>query len=167
MKKFVISSYMKNQKAAATRVLDQHLRKMIPNAAMMLRVPRDMKIEIAPIRSRGTLGVFNSNRNSIKIDSRKHHTFFDIIDTLMHEMIHAEQWHTGKLGWDSKLRMKLWNGEVWKKKGTTHNTYKTLPWEVEAFSRSKALAEQVLYTYQERTGISRARLDSFFQTEKS
>ena len=163
MKKLEVSRYLKN---ASTDFAQTHLKKMIPIAAGLLKVPRDMTIAIAPIRAKDINGQYLAAEKIVQLDTRKGRDFFSIIDTLMHEMVHAEQYHTGKM--ESKICKKqrkwvrLWDGAVWSKKGTTYSCYRKLPWEVEAFARSAGLAEQVFYEYQRRTGLSMTQLNDRF-----
>jgi hypothetical protein len=69
-----------------------------------------------------------------------------LIIALAHEMVHAEQYHQGRLkneyisgkGWVHE-----WNSELNTNKGTTYRAYRNQPWEVEAFDRQEGLAKIV------------------------
>jgi hypothetical protein len=59
----------------------------------------------------------------------------NLFETFAHEMIHCEQYNTGLLYHDKEGP--VWNGRVVKNKGSTHDRYMSLPWEVEAHARQK------------------------------
>lgn len=110
--------------------------KAVKILARVLDVPADMKIRICNIKARGTNGRYYGTLGVTEIEPR-----FDIktmISTLAHEMVHAEQYHQGRLAW--KGGTQLWNGEVITNKGSTYARYRAQPWEVEAFDRQKELA---------------------------
>jgi hypothetical protein len=74
------------------------------------------------------------------------------LEVIAHELVHAEQYHTGKLkkkyvqrkGW-----MHSWNGTPGKK-GTTYKAYRDQPWEQEAWNRQMYLAETVCRILEEK-----------------
>ena len=74
------------------------------------------------------------------------------LEVIAHELVHAEQYHTGKLkkkyvqrkGW-----LHHWNGSPGKK-GTTYKAYRDQPWEQEAWSRQMYLAEKVCSILEEK-----------------
>ena len=74
------------------------------------------------------------------------------MEVIAHELVHAEQYHTGKLkkkynrgkGW-----LHHWNGTPGKK-GTTYKAYRDQPWEQEAWNRQMYLAETVCRILEEK-----------------
>ena len=74
------------------------------------------------------------------------------LEVIAHELVHAEQYHTGKLkkkyvqrkGW-----LHHWNGTPGKK-GTTYKAYRDQPWEQEAWNRQMYLAEKVCSILEEK-----------------
>jgi hypothetical protein len=79
-----------------------------------------------------------------------------LLETIAHELVHAEQYHQKRLssvfldrtGW-----VLQWNGDLNYSKGTTYNSYRKQPWEIEAFDRQGPLADQIKQ-YFEREGIT-------------
>lgn len=59
-----------------------------------------------------------------------------------HELIHASQFYTKKL--NVKQGTFYWNGSKVNKKGTTYNSYRNQPWEVEAYDGQANLTRKVL-----------------------
>lgn len=74
----------------------------------------------------------------IEVDPRN--TIDKVLETVMHELVHAEQYHTKKLRWNG--RQQEWKGCRFRKP-TTYEAYRRLPWEVEAFGRSPSLVDEV------------------------
>ena len=61
---------------------------------------------------------------------------------LSHELIHASQFYTKKL--NVKQGTFYWNGSKVGRKGTTFNSYRNQPWEVEAYDGQADLTRKVL-----------------------
>ena len=59
----------------------------------------------------------------------------------MHELVHAEQFHQGRL--KLKSGMYHWNDEPHKVGNDTYAKYRARPWEAEAFERQADLALKV------------------------
>ena len=66
----------------------------------------------------------------------------DFLLVLSHELIHASQFYTKKL--DVKYGTFFWNGSKVGKKGTTFNSYRNQPWEVEAYDGQADLTRKVI-----------------------
>lgn len=66
-------------------------------------------------------------------------------ETIGHELVHAEQYMTGKLAIDGYYHR--WNGQKVVNRGSTYEAYRNLPWEKEAFARQSKHAEKILSTY--------------------
>lgn len=66
-------------------------------------------------------------------------------ETIGHELVHAEQYMTGKLDIDGAYHR--WNGQRVVNRGTTYTAYRNQPWEKEAFDRQAANAEKILSAY--------------------
>jgi len=132
--------YTHGEKAQSIRhVVEQAM----PEFRKILSLPNGLQFRIAPIKARHTNGTYMVEDNLVSIDCRL--TWGKALEVLAHELVHAEQYHTGKLkkayikrkGWTQS-----WNGEVGSK-GTTYKAYRDQPWEQEAWSRQAELAERV------------------------
>mgnify|MGYP000019793808 FL=1 len=68
----------------------------------------------------------------------------DIVIPLVHELIHLEQMHTGRLS-NSKFGYIIWEGKKYKvKPDIAYKDYMQLPWEQDVNSRLKPLLEVLL-----------------------
>ena len=109
----------------------------------LLNYPTDIKFRVAPIKGR-TNGRYMSTGKLVEIDSNL--DWAKALEVLAHELVHAEQYHTGKLTkrWvNNKGWMHSWNGDLNKNRGSTYKAYRNQPWEQEAWSRQAELAEIV------------------------
>jgi len=103
----------------------------------------DVEFHVRPVRG-GAHGWYRSKQKRIEIDPR--YGPKKILDTIAHELVHAEQYKQGRLAWDSKKLVSLWNGKF-HKRGTTHQQYLDLPWEVEARERSAEFVKAMRKKY--------------------
>ncbi len=127
-----------------TRDIAKVLFHALPLCRKLLDFDPDVKIVIKPMRG-NTLGMYNSFIKTVRIDPRIKNPQ-EIVESLCHELVHAEQFHQGRMTSavnEGKLVV-LWNGVVCYNKGMTYVSYRKQPWEVEAFSRQKELADLVL-----------------------
>lgn len=65
-------------------------------------------------------------------------------ETIAHELVHAEQYLSGRLAWDYRSARYVWEGSINSNKGSTYQRYRDQPWEVEAFSSQEDLANIIL-----------------------
>lgn len=117
----------------------------------LLDLPEHLTIEFAPIR-KGHNGVYRFMSQSIVIAPRGSAKF--ILQTLMHELVHAEQYKTGRLNrrlnHNLRRHVHVWKGEEIDSRSTllnlrkNYDKYYNLPWEKEAFGREKELAKMFL-----------------------
>jgi len=70
-------------------------------------------------------------------------------EILGHELVHAEQFLTGKLKWVKDAW--YWGDRKAISKGTTYAAYRQLPWEVEAFARQEENKAIILEHYFKRS----------------
>ena len=97
----------------------------------------EIAFHVRPIR--GTFqGWYKSERNRIEIDPR--YPPESVLDTIAHELVHAEQYKQGRLTWDHGAC--LWNGEVYKR-GKTYKMYRNRPWEIEARERAAEFVKEM------------------------
>lgn len=115
-----------------------------------------IEIVIRPLPAKNNTGMIRYvwGKATIELDCRMA-TVARILDTLAHEITHAEQYQTGRLKWDTDpnsdepphFRPRCW---IWDQggkikafgpsAGSTYKAYRALPWEVEAFARGAEFA---------------------------
>ena len=104
----------------------------------LVTISQDTRIRICTFRSKNTLAEWDNNNLCASVGLNHKRT---MIKKLAHELVHAEQFHTGRLVFDG--RHKLWQGEIVKNRGRTWQNYLALPWEREARSREDELTKVV------------------------
>lgn len=114
--------------------------KAVKILSRVLDIPHDFKVRICNIKERGTNGRYYGTLGVAEVEPRL--AIKAMINTLAHEMVHAEQYHQGRLV--QKNGTRFWNGEACNNKGSTYARYRAQPWEVEAFSRQNELAAIVI-----------------------
>lgn len=98
------------------------------------------KIVFKPIRGRVN-GCYLLGQQTIFLDPR--YSTRNVTVALTHELIHAEQYHTGKLGAYSKNYV-MWHGKPFDIRNFGSMGYYASPWEQEAYSRQNDLADEAL-----------------------
>jgi hypothetical protein len=108
-----------------------------------LNFPEGITIRIAPIK--GTVnGRYYNGDNTVLLDCKL--DWARALEVFAHELVHAEQYHTGRLKHTyvkGKGLVHSWNGTANTNRGTTYKAYRNQPWEQEAWSRQAELAEKV------------------------
>jgi hypothetical protein len=122
--------------------------------------PKKITITVRPIPG-NTFGLCTYHRLADRIDIEldcRMQTVQRVMDTLAHEMTHAEQYQAGRLltvqgngsarGMPLRMYFHIWKNEDGSDQHfpTTagkysYNVYRNLPWEKEAFTRGPAFAE--------------------------
>lgn len=133
-----------------SKVIAMIIKRSLPEFRKLLKLPKDVKFRIAPIKAKNTSGYYVVEDKMAVIDCRL--GWAKALEVIAHELVHAEQYHTGKLkkkfvqkkGW-----MHHWNGTPGKK-GTTYKAYRDQPWEQEAWNRQMYLAERVCSILEEK-----------------
>ena len=97
------------------------------------------RITIRPIK--GSVVGNCTKFGNIELDPRRK-SFGDVVVTLAHEMIHNEQYKTGRLLYEKGVN--YWNGSEITNKGSTYKAYRNQPWEKEAFKDQKKRAGNIL-----------------------
>lgn len=108
-----------------------------------LDFPKDTVVRVCAIKGHVS-GRYWSGDNVCEISCSMH--WQSLLEVLAHELVHAEQYHTGRLkkewvrnkGWVHK-----WDGSINHSKGSTYNAYRNQPWEKEAWERQTEIAELV------------------------
>ena len=109
----------------------------------VLDIPSNVKFRICTFKGEKTQGLYVSDTKTVCILPRA--DLEEFAQTLSHELIHAEQFKTGKLEHIKVPRVGYrlaWKGNIGSK-GTTYKSYRSQPWEVEAFGRSKEVTDKV------------------------
>ena len=125
------------------------LKRVLPELSKRLNLP-NVTIRICTIKARRTLGQYDMHSRICEIDVFSCATAFDLLTTLCHEMVHAEQDYEGRLKYDPILRNGIvlhtatWNGKKFHDPfPKSYAAYKALPWEVEAFERQDILSAEI------------------------
>lgn len=130
------------------------IKEFIEYAEEFIRDEFDLKdvfeIRIRPIKGR-VVGWCNKFGH-IDIDVRRK-TFGDCLVTLSHELIHGEQYKTGRLVMDKGVS--YWKGNAVDNKGTTYKAYRNQPWEKEAFKNQKSRMGNILAMMNEDPDLKR------------
>ena len=129
---------------AKTKVIAALIEEALPHFRKLLSFPDTVAFRVAPIK--GTfMGKYYSYEKLVEISPEL--ALNQVLRVVAHELVHAEQYHTGKLKPEldkSKGRwVDIWEGEVHTGRGTTYKAYRALPWEVEAYDREQGLAKKV------------------------
>lgn len=133
-----------------SKVIALIIKRSLPEFRKLLDLPRDVKFRVAPIKARYTNGYYSVEDKMAVIDCRL--GWAKALEVIAHELVHAEQYHTGKLKKTFSLKkgwMHHWNGTPGKK-GTTYKAYRDQPWEQEAWDRQAELAEKVCSILEEK-----------------
>jgi hypothetical protein len=126
-----------------TSINVQLVERALPILKTLLKLP-SLSIRVAPIKAKNMKGYYQSESKLVTVDCRLEPK--ELIEVLSHELVHAEQYHSGRLmkkylkrkGW-----MHYWNGTIGSK-GTTYKAYRDQPWEKEAWGRQEDLAKLVI-----------------------
>lgn len=114
----------------------------LPAFKKLLIIPDNVKFRICTFKG-STRGCYSNDTKTVCISALSE--WSQIMKTLAHELVHAEQFHTKRLSHVKVPRggyRMAWNGAIGSK-GTTRNAYLNQPWEKEAFGRQEKLACQV------------------------
>jgi hypothetical protein len=132
-----------------SKVIALIIKRSLPEFRKILNLPRDVKFRVAPIKSKNTNGYYVAEDKLAVIDCRL--GWAKALEVIAHELVHAEQYYTGKLKkrYTPRGVLHYWNGEVGKK-GTTYKAYRDQPWEQEAWNRQMYLAERVCTILEEK-----------------
>lgn len=138
-------SALYNKKLSTKAIIVQRVvEKALPVLKTLLNVPKDVTVRIAPIKARNTNGRYYNTCKVAEIDCRL--SWDQALVVLCHEMVHAEQYHQKRLVKEyvsSKGWVHSWHGSIEYSKGTTYRSYRSQPWEAEAFDRQNELATRV------------------------
>lgn len=110
-----------------------------------LNLPDKIHIKIRPLRYNYGIARYIISEDqivcSIELDVKQELKIFD--NTLIHELIHAEQYHENRLALTDDSTWFKWKGEEVSKR---YQNYIDLPWEAEAYERSAELTP-IIFKY--------------------
>lgn len=109
-------------------------------ASLYIDLPDNIRIEFCDLEHYGET-VLISKKIKLNITLTTH----EIIFPLIHELIHLNQMHKGRLV-ITRFGDYVWEGKTFKVSNAklTHKEYKQLPWEVDVTNREKELLVKVL-----------------------
>lgn len=108
-----------------------------------LELPDIIKVEFVSMgpAQYGEAIVDANNPNIVRINLDLSTT--DVVIPLVHELIHLEQMHTGRL-MNTRFGDIVWEGTKYKvKSNMPYQEYINLPWEIEVKTRQKSLLEKL------------------------
>jgi hypothetical protein len=133
------SSWYGNDTRVRTRQLAPIADKTFQIVKRYLHLPSDCKVVIGRIRSNHILGQYFSDKKEAWVDPRSDN-ISKMIDTICHELVHANQYHSGMLKQGHEPTFH-WEWDNKKFKNTTkHYIYHNWPWEIDARERGAWLA---------------------------
>lgn len=144
-----VSQVVRNDKthSANAEKLVQLIEASYPAFRKVLDLPSVVKFRLCTFKGR-VKGQYQNDTKTIAIHVSKvpwnETSTFRYMLTIAHEMIHAQQFHSGILQHvkTRKGYRLAWNGDIGTK-GTTRSAYLNQPWEKEAFGRQKEIANKV------------------------
>lgn len=117
--------------------------RIIPHMRKLLKLPDNIKFQVRPIARRAENGRYNHSLNLVEVDPR-YNSLGTIMETIMHELVHAEQFHTERL--KNYGRNFIWmNSSNYVGIGKDYEEYRARPWEMEAFDRQADLAMAIAF----------------------
>jgi len=147
-----INTYMKGNLevfrkvvAAAKKAIEAPLREKLTDAGNDVRIVYYLK-NLKTKRTHGKcIRSSNGKLITVLLNAKVLPSFKDMAETLGHEMVHVEQYMTGRLARDGYHH--VWNGQKHVGRGATYESYRNLPWEIEAFDRQAAEASKIVNAY--------------------
>jgi len=138
--------------------------KALPHARKLLDLPEHLVYHIRPLGGKYN-GVYMNFFSKIELEVRRTN-LGNVLETIMHELVHAEQFHQGRL--KLKSGMYHWHDEPHKVGNDTYAKYRARPWEAEAFERQSVLALKVslMIAEESKADISDLRIKYADEIEK-
>ena len=87
---------------------------------------------------RDVYGQYDMDNDIIEIDIRQNRSRKVLLNTLIHELVHARQFRQGRL--NGNLKGFLWKGKLY----TNEEEYEKWPWEIEANSVANAMVNIII-----------------------
>lgn len=129
---------------AKTKVMAALIEEALPHFRKLLTFSDKVAFRVAPIKGK-FMGKFFDCEQLVELSPRL--SLMQVLQVMAHELVHAEQYHTGRLkpSFEKSLGrwVDIWEGKVHTGRGSTYKAYRALPWEVEAYHREQSLARAV------------------------
>lgn len=140
----ILSGNYREHRAYA-RLLADVIKERFKDIRKHMILPRNLFIRLRPIRNiygsatTEHIPLTSYGKNYIvEVDVRQ--DFDSFKDTLLHELVHIEQFYAKRLGNSSKAQCFKWKGkDIETVKPSCDEEYTSLPWEAEAISRAELL----------------------------
>ena len=129
-----------------TRRYIQVAQAIYPFLKERMTLPDDVKVVVGFTRGKRNLGFYQNDGKQCFIDPR-HQGMWKFVDSMIHELTHAQQYFTGKL--EHKYSrvyeswIPVWEDKEWGKYATSHKKYLAQPWEVEARATASKLSREI------------------------
>jgi len=128
--------------AAAKKAIEEPMRAKLTSEQNDVRIVYYLK-NLKTKRTHGKcIRSSNGKLITVLLNAKVLPGFKYMAETLGHEMVHVEQYMTGRLTVDGYRH--VWNGRKHAGRGTTYESYRNLPWEIEAFDRQAAEASKII-----------------------
>ena len=116
----------------------------LPHFRKVLSLPKDVSIRIAGIRGHAR-GKYYNGDNVALIHDGLSRNLIDALGVIAHELIHGEQYHTGRLtnAMVGRRWALAWDGTVVPHRHANYEKYRALPWEAEAYARQNDITKRV------------------------
>jgi hypothetical protein len=102
----------------------------------VINLPANIDVVLRPIRRMYGRASFRNKHFKVEIDIRQ--TYEEFKNTLLHELVHIEQFFEGRLSNDEQGEL-VWYGKRYRVDMNNLTAYVNLPWEEEAFRRASNL----------------------------
>jgi hypothetical protein len=123
-----------------TREYVDLINKILPFIKTKLQFGNEVKIIVCFTKAARNWGYYTPFYKEVRVEVRQSKMRF--IDSLIHELVHAQQDFLGKLRTQGQIF--YWNDELFGKKPTSHTKYMALPWEVEARKIAAEMTKEVM-----------------------
>ena len=130
---------------AKTRRMVEVANIILPFLKQRMSLPDDVKVVVAFIRARQNVGTYYTKDKQCFIDPRRL-GLWQFVDTIVHELTHAEQYYTGRLKHQYSRAheswVPVWQDEEWRY-ASSFKKYREQPWEVEARRVAAQLTKEI------------------------
>ena len=131
---------------AKTRRMVEVANIILPLLKQRMALPDDVKVVVAFTRAKRNLGSYYPDKKECFIDPRRQ-GLWQFVDCVVHELTHAEQYHTGRLKQQySRVHeswVPVWQDEEWGRWAGNFKKYREQPWEVEARKVAADLTKEI------------------------
>ncbi len=117
---------------------------ILPYLGSIFKLPPQVKFKVGLIKQKGGNAEWSPKGNTCLVDARRVKSVSDAVNSILHEMTHAEQYHTGVLEQKREQGkwVHCWNDRPFGK-AFTHNAYWNRPWEIEAREKAEKFKDIV------------------------